>query len=87
MLTLPDTIIPLLNPFAPMFQAKTWLKARVLLVGTVLATRKRTVTSALLVMGLSDDTSFARYHHVLKPRRVVAAQGKPCLVTSVDPAP
>ena len=41
------------------------LKARVLLVGTVLATRKRTVTSALRVMGLSDDASFARYHHVL----------------------
>ena len=65
MLTLPDAIISLLNPFAPMFQAKTWLKARVLLVGTVLATRKRTVTSALRVMGLSDDASFARYHHVL----------------------
>ena len=39
MLTLPDAIISLLNPFAPMFQAKTWLKARVLLIGAVLATR------------------------------------------------
>ena len=48
-----------------MFQAKTWTKAHVLLVGTVLATRKRTVTSALRIMGLSDDTSLARYHHVL----------------------
>ena len=65
MLTLPDAIIPLLNPFAPMFQARTWSKAQVLLIGAVLATRKRTVTSALRVMGLSDDTSFARYHHVL----------------------
>ena len=65
MLTLPDAIISILKPFAPMFQAKTWTKAHVLLVGTVLATRKRTVTSALRIMGLSDDTSFARYHHVL----------------------
>ena len=62
---LPDAIIPLLNPFAPMFQARTWSKAQVLLIGAILATRKRTVTSALRVMGLSDDTSFARYHHVL----------------------
>ncbi len=62
---LPDAIISILNPFAPMFQARTWTKAQVLLVGTVLATRKRTVTSALRIMGLSDDTSFARYHHVL----------------------
>lgn len=65
MLTLPDAIISLLNPFAPMFQARTWSKAQVLLIGAILATRKRTVTSALRVMGLSDDTSFARYHHVL----------------------
>ena len=65
MLTLPDAIISLLNPFAPMFQARTWSKVQVLLIGAILATRKRTVTSALRVMGLSDDTSFARYHHVL----------------------
>ena len=65
MLTLPDAIIPLLKPFKVMFQAKTWSKAQVLLIGAILATRKRTVTSALRVMGLSDDTSFARYHHVL----------------------
>ena len=68
MLTLPDAIISLLNPFAPfapMFQARTWSKAQVLLIAAILATRKRTVTSALRVMGLSDDTSFARYHHVL----------------------
>ena len=65
MLTLPDVIIPLLQPFKVMFQARTWSKAQVLLIGAILATRKRTVTSALRVMGLSDDTSFARYHHVL----------------------
>ena len=65
MLTLPDAIVSLLNPFAPMFQARTWTKAQVLLVGAVLATRKRTVTSALRVMGLSDEPGFARYHHVL----------------------
>ena len=72
MLTLPDAIISILKPFAPMFQAKTWTKAHVLLVGAVLATRKRTVTSALRIMGLSDDTSFARLSSRSQPRRVVA---------------
>ena len=52
MLTLPDVIIPLLQPFKVMFQARTWSKAQVLLIGAILATRKRTVTSALRVMGL-----------------------------------
>ena len=40
-----------------------------LLVGAVLATRKRTVTSALRAMGLSDEIGFARYHHVLNRAR------------------
>ena len=65
MLTLPDVIVSLLRPFAPMFQARTWSKVQVLLVGAVLTTRNRTVTSALRAMGLSDETGFARYHHVL----------------------
>ena len=41
MLTLPEAIVPLLNPFAPMFQARTWKKAQVLLVGAVLTTDQR----------------------------------------------
>ena len=65
MLTLPEAIIPILQPFSTLFQRRTWVKAQVLLVGAVLAPRKRTVTSALRVMGLSDDDSFAIYHHVL----------------------
>ena len=35
------------------------------MIGAILAPRKRTVTSALRVMGLSDDDGFAKYHHVL----------------------
>ena len=65
MLTLPDSIVPILKPFSTLFQQRTWTKAQVLLVGAILAPRKRTITSALRVMGLSDDDSFAKYHHVL----------------------
>lgn len=65
MLTLPQSIIRLLEPFGPIFQAKTWEKAQLLLVGAILSPGKRTVTSALRVMGLSGDGNFARYHHVL----------------------
>ena len=62
---LPDSIVPILQPFSTLFQQRTWTKAQVLLVGAILAPRKRTITSALRVMGLSDDDSFAKYHHVL----------------------
>jgi hypothetical protein len=65
MLTLPEPIMTLLNPFRPLFYQPTWIKAQVLFIGAILATRKRTVTSALRVMGLSDERHFASYHHVL----------------------
>ena len=65
MLTLPDTIVSLLMPFSTLFHRRTWLKSQLLLVGAILSPGKRTVTSALRVMGLEDDRNFARYHHVL----------------------
>ena len=65
MLTLPDAIISVLRPFSTLFRDRTWSKAQLLLVGAILAPRRRTVTSALRVMGLSDDAGFAKYHQVL----------------------
>lgn len=65
MLNLPPTIMPVLMPFTPLFQAKTWRKVPVLLIGTILAPGKRTVTAALRVMGLGDEVNYAKYHHVL----------------------
>ena len=59
------SIIRLLEPFGAIFQVKTWQKAQLLLVGAILSPGKRTVTSALRVLGLSGDGNFARYHHVL----------------------
>ena len=69
MLTLPVSIIRLLEPFGAIFQVKTWEKAQLLLVGAILSPGKRTVTSALRVLGLSGDGNFARYHHVLNRAR------------------
>ena len=69
MLTLPDAIVALLEPFVPLFDARTWRKARILTIGMILAPRKRTVTAALRMMGLGNDGSFARYHEVLSCAR------------------
>ena len=65
MLALPKAILPVLNPFATLFRTPAWRKAQVLLAGAVLAPGRRTVASALRVMGLSGDRNYARYHHVL----------------------
>ena len=62
---LPAEFIHLLRPFAPLFHKKTWQKAQILLIGAILSPGKRTVSSALRVMGLSEESNFALYHHVL----------------------
>ena len=41
------------------------MKAQLLLVGAILAPHRRTITSSLRVMGLSNEAGFAKYHHVL----------------------
>ena len=65
MLTLPGAIVPILQPFSTLFRHRTWTKAQILLIGAILSPRKRTITSALRIMGLGDDRGFAKYHHVL----------------------
>jgi hypothetical protein len=65
MLHLPDSIMNALIPFRPVFHIRTWQKVQILLVGTILAPGKRTVTAALRVMGMSEQNDYAKYHHVL----------------------
>lgn len=62
---LPDALQKVLTPFACLFTRPTLRKAQVLLVGAVLTPRKRTVTAALRVMGLAQQSDFAKYHQVL----------------------
>jgi len=62
-------IISLLSVFAIAFTAPTWKNALVLLSGAILAPGRRTVTSALRVMGLEDEPRFEKYHRVLNRNR------------------
>lgn len=62
---LPVEITKVLLPFANLFSKKVWGHIQILLVGSILATGKRTVTSILEVMGLAADANFQNYHRVL----------------------
>lgn len=62
---LPDAIIHVLRHFELRFSERVWEWAKVLLVGAILAPGKRTVTAALRVMGLRNETQFQNYHRVL----------------------
>jgi len=65
MLTMPSELTSLIVAFAPLFSKPVWAHAQVLIVGALLAPAKRTVTSALRVMGLSAEQHFQNYHRVL----------------------
>jgi DDE superfamily endonuclease len=65
MLHLPREIIAVLRRFAPVFSARTWDWAQVLLVGAILAPGQRTVTAILRVMGLSGEAQCQNDHRVL----------------------
>ncbi len=65
MLTLPFALTSLIVGFAPLFTKPVWKHIQVLLVGAILAPGKRTVTSALRVMGLRRERHFQTYHRVL----------------------
>lgn len=65
MLTLPFELANLIVAFAPLFSKTVFKHLQVLIGGAILAPGKRTVTSALRVMGLSADEHFQNYHRVL----------------------
>ena len=62
---LPAEIIPILMHFRPAFQERTYAKVVELLIGTVLARGRRTVASALRVLGKGQAHNWSKYHHVL----------------------
>ena len=81
MLNLPSTIMTLIQPFRSIFQYQTWVKAQVLLVGAILAPRKRTVTAALRAVGLAEGQGFAKYHQVLNRAVWSSRQASQVLLT------
>jgi hypothetical protein len=55
--------------FESAFSPPTWRKVQVLIIGTLLARGRRTVTTALRQMGLSEVSNFSLYHQVLNRAR------------------
>jgi hypothetical protein len=58
-------MITVLSVFTPLFSARVWDHAQVLLIGVILAPAQRTVAAALRVTGHAQVRQFHRYHRVL----------------------
>ena len=72
---LPEAIILVLAPCAPLFAPRVWRYAQVWLLGAILAPGARTVTTALRVMGLSCARHFTNSHRGLHRATWSARQG------------
>src|SRR5215216_4840459 len=77
---LPEAIILVLSPFAPLFSRRVWRHAQVLLLGAILTPGARTVTAALRAMGLAAERHFTNYHRVLNRARWSARHGSRILL-------
>jgi hypothetical protein len=69
MLTPSTQIIQLLSTFAVTMSAPTFANALVLIYGAILAPGRRTVASALRVMGYEQEGNPSKYHRVLSRAR------------------
>jgi hypothetical protein len=77
---LPEAIIRVLAPFAPLFSERVWRHAQLLLLGAMLTPGPRTVTTALEAMGLAAECRFTNDHRVLNRAMWSARQGSRMLL-------
>jgi hypothetical protein len=77
---LPEAIIRVLAPFAPLVSRWVWCQAQLWLLGAVLAPGACTVTAALRAMGLATERHFTKYHRVLHRATWSARQGSRMLL-------
>jgi hypothetical protein len=76
----PDILARWLSCFEILFTRPTWQSLLVLLAGTILTPERRTVTSALSILGLRAVTGFTNFHRVLNRNRWSSRAAAKCLL-------
>jgi hypothetical protein len=76
----PTEFAKVISVFAPLFSRRVWWHAQVLLMGAVLSPGRRTVASALRVMGRGQGRHFQNYHRVLSRAVWSSGAGSRCLL-------
>src|SRR3712207_4819856 len=77
----PAILAQWMAPFQALFTQPTWQNLLVLVAGSILAPGRRTVTSALSIMGLREKTTFTNFHRVLNRNRWSGRASARCLLT------
>jgi DDE superfamily endonuclease len=77
---LPETIILMLAPLAPLVSRRVWNHAQSVRLGAIFAPGARTVAAALRVLGLSGERHFTTDHRVLNRATWSALQARRMLL-------
>ena len=87
---LPERFLSRLVGFADLFTRPTWTNVLVLLAGVILAPGRRTVASALRILGRERDPDFCTFHRILNraewSSRAVARQLLILLIKALVPS-
>lgn len=63
--TLPSEFLEVILPYAGLFCKRVFVHVQLLAAGAILTPGKRTISSVLRIVGLSQDKAFHKYHRVL----------------------
>jgi len=77
---LPARFAELILAFAPLFVHRSWRHAQLLLIGAILTPGRRTVASALRIMGRAQDPRFVNVHRILERAAWSPRAGGPILL-------
>jgi hypothetical protein len=80
MLNFPDEFIVIMIQYSGMFSKPVYSHVKLLLAGAILAPGKRTVSSVLSILGLSQEGKFHKYHRVLSHAHWSALAGSGILL-------
>jgi len=83
MFTFPDEFLAIIIRYAALFSKPVFAHVKLLLAGAILAPGKRTITSALRIMGLSHEQNYHKYHRVLSLVKWSALKGARILLNQL----
>ena len=79
----PDEFIEIIIQYQIMFSKPVFEHVKLMISGAILAPGKRTVSSVLQILGLSQKKNFHKYHRVLSHARWSALRGSRILLTQL----
>lgn len=81
--TLPSEFLAVILPYASLFCKRVFVHAQLLAVGAILTPSKRTISSVLRIVGLSQAKAFHKYHRVLSQANWSARQASHLLLSQL----